>query len=78
MIRLARQQNLKIMIGCMTESSLGISAAANLLPLVDYADLDSHHLITNDPFEGLDFKNGTVTVPETPGLGITPKERKKI
>lgn len=78
MIRLARQQKLTVMLGCMTESSLGISAAANLLPLADYADLDSHLLITNDPFEGLGFENGIVKVPEVPGLGIAPIERKKI
>ncbi len=74
MIRLAKRKNLKIMIGCMVESSLGISAAANLLPLVDYADLDSNLLITNDPFKGLKSKNGIVTVPDVPGLGVLPND----
>ena len=61
------------MIGCMTESSLGISAAVTLLPLVDYADLDSHLLVTNDPFEGLNLKNGHIAVSKNPGLGVLPK-----
>ena len=58
---------------CWAESSLGISAVVNLLPLVDYADLDSHLLITNDPFEGLQVNNGRIAVSSKPGLGVSPK-----
>jgi L-Ala-D/L-Glu epimerase len=73
MVRLAREYNLKVMVGCMSESSLGISAAANLLPMVDYADLDSHLLIKNDPFDGLKLEDGYLQVAETHGLGVFPK-----
>jgi len=73
MVRNAKQKQLKVMIGCMTESSLGISAAVNLLTLVDYADLDSHLLITNDPFVGIQLENGQISVSKNPGLGVKPK-----
>src|SRR6266568_4166052 len=58
-----------IMIGCMIESSLAITAAAHLTPLVDYADLDGHLLIDNDPYEGVKVVNGKLLLPDTPGLG---------
>lgn len=73
MVRLAREHQLKIMVGCMTESSLGIAAASNLLPLVDYADLDSFLLVNNDPFDGLNLVDGQLQVSETFGLGVFPK-----
>jgi L-alanine-DL-glutamate epimerase-like enolase superfamily enzyme len=57
----------------MIESSVGITAAAHLAPLVDHADLDGHLLISNDPFVGVQMQNGRMTLPEASGLGV--KER---
>lgn len=74
MIKLAKDYNLKIMLGCMIESSCSISAAVSLSPLVDYVDLDGHLLITNDPFEGLIIENGKILPSFDDGLGITFKE----
>jgi L-Ala-D/L-Glu epimerase len=70
MIHVARAYNLRIMIGCMIESSLAITAAAHLTPLVDYADLDGNLLIDNDPYEGVKVVNGKLMLPDTPGLGV--------
>lgn len=70
MIHVARAHNLRVMIGCMIESSLAITAAAHLTPLVDYADLDGHLLIDNDSFEGVKVVNGKLHLPDTPGLGV--------
>jgi L-alanine-DL-glutamate epimerase-like enolase superfamily enzyme len=72
MITLARALNLKVMIGCMTETSCAVSAAAQLSPLVDWADLDGNLLISNDLFEGSKVVNGKVTLSEHPGIGIIP------
>lgn len=74
MIWLAKSLRLKIMIGCMIESSLSISAAAQLCSLIDYADLDGNLLITNDPYQGARIVNGRVIVLDQPGIGV--KERK--
>ncbi len=71
MIREARSIELKVMIGCMTESTIGISAAAQLLPLVDYADLDGPLLIADDPASGLKFIDGHIKIENQPGLGLT-------
>lgn len=71
MINIARALGMKVMIGCMTETSCAISAAAQLSPLVDWCDLDGNLLISNDPFMGLGIVDGKVTLPEKPGLGIT-------
>lgn len=73
MIWLATALNMKIMLGCMVESSLAISAAAAISPLVDYADLDGNLLIKNDPFTGVQVKNGKLILNESPGLGATPR-----
>ncbi len=73
MIHVARAHNLRVMIGCMIESSLAITAAAHLTPLVDYADLDGNLLIDNDPYEGVKVVNGKLILPDGPGLGV--KER---
>ena len=70
MIHVARAHNLRIMIGCMIESSLAITAAAHLTPLVDYADLDGHLLINDDPYVGVTVERGKLILPETPGLGV--------
>ena len=70
MIHVARAHHLQVMIGCMIESSLAITAAAHITPLVDYADLDGHLLIDNDPYDGVSVVNGKLTLPDRPGLGI--------
>jgi len=71
MIHVARAHNLRIMLGCMIESSLAITAAAHLTPLVDYADLDGNLLIENDPYLGVKVENGKLLLPDEPGLGVT-------
>ncbi len=70
MIHVARAHNLRIMLGCMIESSLAITAAAHLTPLVDYADLDGHLLIEDDPFVGVGIENGKLALTDEPGLGV--------
>ena len=70
MIELAQALNMKTMIGCMTETSCAVSAAAQLSPLTDWADLDGNLLITNDVFEGIKIINGKVTLNDRPGIGI--------
>jgi L-alanine-DL-glutamate epimerase-like enolase superfamily enzyme len=70
MIILARALGLKVMLGCMTETSCAISAAAQLSPLVDWADLDGALLIRNDRFEGATVVDGKVTLPDQPGIGV--------
>ncbi|MFN7971859.1 MAG: dipeptide epimerase [Acidobacteriota bacterium] len=70
MIHLARAFHMKVMIGCMIESSIAITAAAHLSPLVDYADLDGHLLLAVDPFKGVKVDKGKLVLPEGPGLGV--------
>lgn len=70
MIDNARQLNLKIMIGSMNESSIGTAAAAHLLPLVDYADIDGPLLLKEDLAKGLTYNNGNISVSNHSGLGI--------
>jgi len=70
MIHVARAHSLSIMLGCMIESSLAITAAAHLTPLVDYADLDGHLLIENDPYEGVKVEQGKLVLPDEAGLGV--------
>ena len=77
MIKLARKKGLKIMIGCMTESSIGISAAAQLLPLVDYADLDGPLLLAEDIARGLKYKKGFLKLGKGPGFGINFLQHKR-
>lgn len=72
MITLAKALDMKVMIGCMTETSCAVTAAAQLSPLVDWADLDGNLLISNDCFDGLKIINGKVTLPDRPGIGVTP------
>jgi L-alanine-DL-glutamate epimerase-like enolase superfamily enzyme len=71
MIEKARTLDYKIMIGCMTESTIGISADAVLAPLCDYADLDGANLIANDMAAGTKIYNGKIQLSEKPGLGIS-------
>ncbi len=70
MIILARALGMKVMLGCMTETSCAISAASHLSPLVDWADLDGALLISNDIYEGTKVTNGKVNLSDLPGLGI--------
>ena len=70
MVTLARALDMKVMIGCMTETSCAVTAAANLSPVVDYADLDGNLLIANDRFTGMTVENGKITLHDRPGLGI--------
>jgi len=70
MIAAARDQGLKVMVGCMAESSVGISAAAQLAPLIDYADLDGAVLLSKDTADGVQLREGQLTFPDAPGLGI--------
>jgi L-alanine-DL-glutamate epimerase-like enolase superfamily enzyme len=70
MIAIARAHGMMVMVGCMIESSLGISAAAHFTPLVDIADLDGAALLANDPFIGAGIEDGQVTLPPGPGLGV--------
>jgi len=72
MIGMARALDMKVMIGCMTETSCAVSAASQLSPLVDWADLDGNLLISNDIFDGVTIVNGKVTLPDKPGIGISP------
>ncbi len=70
MINVARAFGMKVMIGCMTETSCAVTAAAQLSPLVDWCDLDGNLLITNDLFDGLKIIDGRVTLPTLPGIGV--------
>lgn len=71
MIAIARTHQMTVMVGCMIESSLGITAAAHFTPLVDIVDLDGAALLAQDPFVGAGIPGGQVTLPTGPGLGVT-------
>jgi len=70
MITVARALDMKVMMGCMTETSCAVSAASQLSPLVDWADLDGNLLISNDLYEGMQVVDGKVTLNNLPGIGI--------
>lgn len=70
-IHTARSHGMLVMAGCMIETSLGITAAAHLGPLLDAVDLDGAALLRDDPFTGATIVDGTVTLPTAPGLGVT-------
>ena len=70
MVNYARAEGMKVMIGCMTETSCAVSAAAQLSPGVDFADLDGNLLITNDPYEGVKVIDGRITLSDLPGIGL--------
>ncbi len=74
MIHAARSLGLLVMIGCMNESSLGIAEGAHIAPLVDVVDLDGHLLNRNDPFSGLELRDGAVVPGARAGLGVAPAE----
>lgn len=69
---LARSLGMKVMLGCMTETSCAVTAAAQLAPMVDWADLDGNLLIANDLFDGIKIVEGKVTIPNRPGIGVEP------
>lgn len=70
-IEVARSLSMRVMIGCMVSSSVTVTAAAHLSPMVDYADLDGNLLISNDPFHGVRVEKGKLILPKGPGLGLT-------
>ena len=72
MIAAARAHGMKVMLGCMIETSLAITAAAHISPLVDFADLDGNLLVSNDPYLGVTLQGGRLVLPEEPGLGVRP------
>ncbi len=69
---LAKSLGMKLMIGCMTETSCAISAAAQLAPLADWVDLDGNLLIANDSFDGVKVVDGKIKLYDKPGIGVTP------
>ena len=70
MVHTARAHDMQVMAGCMIESSLGISAIAQIAPLLDAADFDGAALLSNDPFRGATIAGGAVTLTNAPGLGV--------
>ncbi len=70
MLTLARSLDMKVMIGCMVETSCAVSAASQLAPKADWADLDGNLLIENDPFTGMQIVDGKITLTDRPGIGI--------
>ncbi len=72
MIQIAKSLGMRTMLGCMISSSVSVTAAAHLSPLVDYADLDGNLLIANDPYRGVQVQNGKLILPDRPGLGLLP------
>jgi L-alanine-DL-glutamate epimerase-like enolase superfamily enzyme len=72
MIHAARALGLGVMLGSMVETSLGLSAAAQVAPLADYLDLDGHWLLRDDPFTGAPQELGRIVLSELPGLGVAP------
>lgn len=78
MIAAARALKMKVMIGCMIESSVLATAAAHLTPLVDYADIDGPLLISDDPFEGVRYDGARLVLPNAPGLGVKARSQERI
>jgi L-Ala-D/L-Glu epimerase len=72
MIYVAKSLGMKTMLGCMVSSSVSVTAAAHLSPLVDYADLDGNLLVANDPYSGVTVRKGKLVLPDRPGLGVKP------
>jgi L-Ala-D/L-Glu epimerase len=73
MIHTARSLEMSVMLGCMVETSLGISAAAHISGLVDFVDLDGAMLLADDPFEGIGYEEGRIVLSNAPGLGVEPR-----
>jgi L-Ala-D/L-Glu epimerase / N-acetyl-D-glutamate racemase len=78
MVHAARALDLQVMAGCMIESSLGISAIAQIAPLLDTADFDGAALLSNDPYQGATIAGGTITLSPAPGLGASPVTTEKL
>lgn len=74
MANYARAEGMRVMVGCMTETSCAVSAAAQLAPAADFCDLDGNLLITNDLFTGMQVIDGHIVLPDRPGIGILPVE----
>jgi L-alanine-DL-glutamate epimerase-like enolase superfamily enzyme len=71
LIHRARELGLRIMLGCMVETSLGTTAMAHLAGIADWLDLDAPLLISNDPFDGLRFdEQARISLPDRPGIGV--------
>lgn len=70
LIHTAQALGMQIMLSCMVETSVGVTAAAHLAPLCDYADLDGPLLIQNDPFQGLQYQGANMSLPDRPGIGV--------
>ena len=70
MANYAHAEGMRVMLGCMTETSCAVSAAAQLSPVADFADLDGNLLITNDLFKGMEVVDGKVTLSDRPGIGL--------
>ena len=75
MLTLAKSLGMKVMIGCMTETSCAVSAGAQLAPKADWTDLDGNLLITNDPYSGVVVVNGKITLIDKPGIGINSVQK---
>jgi L-alanine-DL-glutamate epimerase-like enolase superfamily enzyme len=73
MVHTARSLGMAVMLGCMVETSLGISAATHISGLFDFVDLDGAMLLADDPFEGPVYENGRIILPDEPGLGVGPR-----
>lgn len=74
LIRLARERGMRVMLGCMVETSLGTTAMAHLMGLAEWVDLDAPMLISNDPFDGIRYESGAqIVVPDRAGIGAAPK-----
>ena len=74
MVRAARAAGMRVMAGCMIESSVGISGMAQLAPLLDYADLDGAALLADDPFTGVSIPEGRIVFPADPGIGARRRD----
>lgn len=75
--RAARAAGMVIMMGCEVETSLAVTAAASLTPLADYADLNLHLWLDNDPFDGVLLEHGRFVLPARPGLGCLVRSRQR-
>lgn len=74
-IHTARAHDMQVMLSCMVETSVGVTAAAHLAPLCDFVDLDGPLLIKNDPYDGLHYQGARMILPERPGIGVEPVVR---
>jgi L-alanine-DL-glutamate epimerase-like enolase superfamily enzyme len=69
-IHTARAMGMKVMLGCMVETSILATAAAHITPLVDWPDIDGPLFLSDDPFRGVNFQQGKIVLPTAPGLGV--------